>query len=101
MSAPGAGVAEYEAVRREATTLDGARGPGLALVLARGLPAWLAALAALGPQAPAPPGSAASRAADPPPLWPASRRELTTVLAGMVLACTRPPEGQPPCRPAR
>ncbi len=44
---------------------------------------------------------ASSPAAGPPPLWPASRRELTTVLAGMVLACTRPPEGQQPCRTAR
>lgn len=101
MSAPGAGVVEYEAVRREATTPDSARGPGLALVLARGLPAWLAALAALGPQATARPGIASSPAAGPPPLWPASRRELTTVLAGMVLACTQPPEGQQPCLTAR
>lgn len=100
MSAPGAGVAEYEAVRREATTPDGARGPGLALVLARGLPAWLAALTALGPPAPPRPGIAPARAAGPPPLLPASRRELTTVLAGMVLACARPPEGQP-CPQAR
>jgi hypothetical protein len=99
VSTPGAGVVEYEALRREATTSDGARGPGLTLVLARGLPAWLAALTALGPPVPARPIVAPVQAAGPPPVQPAARRELTTVLAGMVLACARPVEAA--CPPAR
>jgi hypothetical protein len=98
VSAPGTGVAEYEAVRREATTDAGAPGLGLTLLLARGLPAWLTALTALGPAAPA-------RALVAPvpatrPLPPASTRELTTVLAGMILACTRS-QGGLPCPAAR
>jgi hypothetical protein len=42
---------QYEALRREAieTTPGGPRGHGLALVLTRGLPGWLAALTALTP----------------------------------------------------
>ena len=100
MSAPGAGVAEYEAVRREATTHEGAPGLGLTLLLARGLPAWLAAVTALGPPVAPRPIVAPARAAGPPPVLPASARELTTVLAGMVLACARPYGGSP-CPPAR
>ncbi len=93
-------MAEYEALRREVTAADDARGPGLALFLARGLPAWLTALTALGAGPPLRPVVVPAAPPGPPPLLPASRRELTTVLAGMVLACTPAPEG-PPCPRAR
>jgi hypothetical protein len=86
----------YEALRREAlaTAPFGPRGHGLALFLTRGLPAWLAALTAL-----APPDGPTRPLVEPrreggPGLLPAARAELTTVLAGMVLACTHPTEGQ-------
>lgn len=98
MTAPGVGVAEYEALRREIGALDGPHGPGLTLVLARGLPAWLAALTALGPLTR--PRPVLGPVAGSPPVGPASRRDLTTILAGMVLACTRSPEGIP-CPAAR
>jgi len=85
---------QYEALRREALEVApfAPRGHGLALVIARGLPAWLTALTALAPSRPARavdepgPAPASSR------LLPAARVELTTVLAGMVLACARPRE---------
>jgi hypothetical protein len=87
---------QYEALRREALERApfGPRGQGLALFLSRGLPAWLAALRAL-----APPGGPPRPLGEPPRagglgLLPAARAELTTVLAGMVLACTHPTEGQ-------
>jgi hypothetical protein len=89
---------QYEALRREAfeTASFGPRGHGLALFLSRGLPAWLAALTAL-----APPGGPTRPLVEPrreggPGLLPTARAELTTVLAGMVLACTHPTEG-PEC----
>lgn len=84
---------QYEALRREALEVApfAPRGHGLALFIARGLPAWLAALTALAPSRPAravaePPAERASR------LLPAARVELTTVLAGMVLVCAQPRE---------
>lgn len=84
---------QYEALRREATetTPGGPRGHGLGLVLTRGLPGWLAALTALIPPPPAP--AAAPRHAGPA-LVSSARTELTTVLAGMVLACAAEREGQ-------
>jgi hypothetical protein len=87
----------YEALRREATAMTpgGPRGHGLALFLRRGLSGWLAALTALTPPRPLPPPVPA--AGPPPPgprLEPAARTELTTVLAGMVLACAAEGEGQ-------
>jgi hypothetical protein len=88
-------VAEYEALRREALEIApfGPRGHGLALVLTRGLPAWLRALTALAPSRPMQ-SVDARRAAAPPRVLLAARVELTTVLAGMVLACAQPREGQ-------
>lgn len=89
---------QYETLRREVTqpAPGGPRGHGLALFLTRGMSGWLAALTALAP------GSKPSRAlTDPPPpegrptVLPSSRAELTTVLAGMVLACTRETEVRP------
>jgi hypothetical protein len=87
-------VAEYEALRREALEIApfGPRGHGLALFLTRGLPAWLRALTALGPSRRMQPVDELRAAA--PRVLPAARVELTTVLAGMVLACAQPREGQ-------
>ena len=85
---------QYEAVRRDALEVAAfaPRGHGLALVITRGLPAWLTALTALAPSRPARAGD--ERVAAPASrLQPAARGELTTVLAGMVLACARPQEG--------
>jgi len=81
---------QYEALRREATAVarDSARGHGLALFLARGMRTWLETLVALAPP------SAGSRPPrfDPSErggiaLEPSLRVNLTTVMAGMVLAC--------------
>jgi hypothetical protein len=70
------------------------RGHGLALFLARGMAAWVAAIEALAPAASKPRQLAADDA--PHSLGPALpisfRAELTTVLAGMVLACSRDEE---------
>ncbi len=95
MADPHCVVEQYEALRREALEVApfGPRGQGLALFLARGMPAWLAALTALAPARPAPRRDD-GLAEPPPPLLPAARAELTTVLAGMVLACTRETEAQ-------
>ncbi len=88
-------VEQYEALRREAFEVApfGPRGHGLALVLTRGLPAWLAALTALG--SPRPARVLAETPAEPRPrLLPTARTELTTVLASMVLACAQATEGR-------
>ena len=89
-------IEQYEAVRRQA--LDGApfgpRGHGLAVLVTRGLPAWLTALTVLGPSTPIRP-AAAWPAEGASQLLPAARAELTTVLAGLVLACAQPREGPP------
>jgi len=82
----------YEALRREASGLSpgGTRGQGLALLLARGMPAWLAALGAFIEPPPAratPRGSEAALRVDV--LVSSDRAELARVLAGMVLACTQ------------
>ena len=95
MTPPGTGVPEYEAVRRAATTDAGPPGLGLTLLLARGVPAWLAALTALGAPAAPRPIVAPVRAPGPPHGLPARARDLTAILAGMVLACTRSQGGAP------
>jgi hypothetical protein len=80
--------ASYEALRQEALGAppDGSPSHGLALFLLRGMPAWCAALTALGP--PRAVGPAAAHSADARPPAPAeTRATLTTVLASMVLAC--------------
>jgi hypothetical protein len=86
----------YEALRREATAITpgGPRGQGLVLFLSRGLPGWLAALTALTPPRRPLPVPAAGPPPPGPRLGPAARTELTTVLAGMVLACAAEQEGQ-------
>ena len=79
-------------MRREAVEKDWSeRGHGLALFLARGMTAWVAAVEALVPAAPKPRQGAADDASPSPrPSVSFSfRAELTTVLAGMVLACCR------------
>ena len=95
LAEPQDGVEQYEAVRREALEVApfGPRGHGLALLLARGLPAWLTALTTLGPPRPRRPVDE-PRAERSPRLLPAARGQLTTVLAGLVLACAQPSEGQ-------
>jgi hypothetical protein len=84
-------VGQYEALRREALEVApfGPRGHGLALLVARGLPAWLTALTALVPPKRRRPVDE-PRAERAPRLLPAARVELTTVLAGLVLACAEP-----------
>ena len=86
---------QYEALRREATEtpLGGSRGHGLALFLTRGLPGWLAALTALTAPRRPPPAPAEAPRHPGPTLGPSARTELTTVLAGMVLACAAGREG--------
>lgn len=92
-------VDQYEALRREALEAApfGPRGHGLALFLSRGLPAWLAALTALA-LPPLPTGPDPRPRGDDLAVRPPARAELTTVLAGMILACTQPLEDRP-CRP--
>lgn len=86
-------VEHYEALRREALAVApfGPRGQGLALFLTRGMSAWLAALTALTPS-PRRPDDAP--AAPRPQFLPPLRADLTTVLAGMVLACAQPTEAR-------
>lgn len=84
---------QYEALRREALEVApfGPRGQGLALFLTRGMPAWLTALTALTPSPP----RRDDASGDPrPQLLPTIRADLTTVLAGMVLACAQPTEAR-------
>lgn len=79
-------------MRREALQGDGGeRGHGMALFLARGMTAWVAAAEALAPVASKPQQCAADDAAQSPPpkLSLSYRAELTTALAGMVLAYSR------------
>jgi hypothetical protein len=81
---------QYETLRREALEQDwGERGHGMALFLARGMSAWVAAVQALAPLAsnPQPCADEAVRGSGPT-LSLSYRAELTTLLAGMVLACS-------------
>jgi hypothetical protein len=67
----------------------GERGHGMALFLTRGMTAWVAVVQALAPAAPKPQQCAADDALSYRPMLSFSfRAELTTVLAGMVLACS-------------
>jgi hypothetical protein len=76
--------AGYEALRAQA--LVGARGAGWALVVRRGVGAWLAACAA-GPVLPAHPVGAVPPAASRLP--PGLHAEVALLLAGMVLPTGR------------
>ena len=88
-------IEQYEALRREALEIApfGPRGHGLALLVARGLPAWLAAFSALIPSRPRRLVDE-PRSEPPPRVLPTARVELTTILAGLVLACVGAREGQ-------
>jgi hypothetical protein len=91
---PGYYEQHYETLRREALSSQGglARGHGLALFLSRGMVAWMMALATLKP--PRTNGleqSFAGSGPSHPKLTRSICSELTTVLAGMVLACRRSP----------
>lgn len=93
---PGQVLEHYEALRREALdrSRSGERGHGLALFLARGMSAWLNALTAL---IPTPPAQDSASVIEKPPLDPmpppSVRKELTTTLAGMVLALSEEGRG--------
>lgn len=81
---------QYEALRREAIEADpgGDVGHGLALFLYRGMTAWISALSALGrrPMDRATPHDAMACCVNVE-LLPATRYDLTAVMADMVLAC--------------
>jgi len=84
---PHYGLAQYEALRREACTAVRG-GHGLTLFLTRGMPAWLAALTALAPRPALAVGDRAAGLPDAGPrLVSGVRTELIAVLAGMVLGC--------------
>jgi hypothetical protein len=74
---------EYEILRQEALDVDARRGHGLALLLARGMMAWLDAMTALRPRRPLRHGEL-ERSADLPSV---RQPDLTTLLADMVLSC--------------
>jgi hypothetical protein len=83
---------QYERLRREAAEggWGGERGHGLVLFLARGMSSWIGALTALAPAPRQREMLTQDSPRDPLPTPPPSvRAELTMVLAGMVLACSR------------
>ena len=84
---------QYEVLRQEATDAvsSGPRGHGLALFLARGMSAWVEALATLAPKTASPPSQDPSgQGHDRVPDLPLSvRADLRMVLAGMVLGCAQ------------
>ena len=86
---------QYETLRGEAIepVALGPRGHGLALFLQRGMCAWLEALTALSTKttAAAPQRLEQSPHQQAPVLSVRARAELSTVLAGMVLACVPEP----------
>jgi hypothetical protein len=87
----------YEALRGEAlgACADGTPSHGLALFLLRGMSAWWVAVTALSaPCASSRPATEDAHEHTPSPP-PDLRTALTTVLAGMVLACL--PEGDVAC----
>jgi hypothetical protein len=88
---PDHALAQYELLRRAVTAGSGSGllGPGRVVLQSRGLPAWLSALTALSP-ARVRPAPAVLHPTEGPRLLPPVRAELTVVVAGLVLACTRP-----------
>jgi len=82
---------QYEAMRREALDADpfGPRGHGLALLLSRGIPAWLDALSILDRHDVCDHPAEDMQPTGSPQLAPAIRSELTLVLSGMVFACSQ------------
>jgi len=83
---------QYEALRREALSPRAGleRGHGLALFLAQGMAAWMAALSALLPPQVVTCGEVPSRTSPRrPELALGIRSDVRTILAAMVLACSR------------
>lgn len=88
-SNPGYMMDQYEALRKQALETNSAshRGHGLALFLARGMPAWLSALAVLAPSVERPCPLMEGRTLGCKPDLPSSvQSDLTSLLADMVLA---------------
>jgi len=84
-------IEQYEALRGDAIGSRqgiGRRGHGLALLLARGMRAWLDALTALVPRPLPTERPREPSQGDRVALKPTLRADLTTMLAAMVLACT-------------
>jgi hypothetical protein len=82
---------QYEVMRREALDGDrcGSRGHGLALLLSRGMPAWLAALSILDRHPTFDNAAEDVQLTRSPELAPAVRSELASVWASMVFACSQ------------
>lgn len=83
---------QYELVRREATTTDptAPRGPGLALLMTRGMSGWLAAIQTLAPPPLARGGRRDTIASPDRVAWSADdRTQLTHILASLVLTCAQ------------
>ena len=83
--------AQYELVRREATTTDstGPRGHGLVLLMTRGMSGWLEAIQTLAPT-PRAESARMDAIASSDRAWQANdRTQLTHVLASMVLTCVQ------------
>lgn len=83
---------QYETIRQEAieSFCDGRQGQGLTLFLTRGMAAWIEALHALAPRS----AGIATQDSTIGRLPPAARLDLTSLLADMVLACSRAQEAQ-------
>ena len=81
---------QYELVRREALAADplGPRGHGLALLMTRGVPAWLDAVQGLSSRA-GPADAAASAQIDRLPWRADDRADLTRILASLVVTCAQ------------
>jgi hypothetical protein len=82
---------QYELVRREALAADpfGPRGHGLALLLTRGVAAWLEAVRALGGSARPPSAPAPRPPSDRLPWRADDRADLTRRVASLVLTCAQ------------
>ncbi len=83
---------QYEALRQEALSCRAGleRGHGLALFLAQGMAAWMAALSALRPRQVVTCSQVQSSTSPRcPELALGTRSDLRRILAGMVLACSQ------------
>jgi len=84
--------AQYELVRREATTTDPTipRGHGLALLMTRGMSGWLEAIQTCAPTPRAGSTRMDATASSDRVAWQATdRTQLTHVLASLVLTCVQ------------
>lgn len=83
---------QYETVRCDATagTTSGWHGQGCALLMSRGLPAWLDVVQRVMPHASAPPPCVERDACGAPgAALTGGRADLTRLLANLVLACAQ------------